>query len=67
MTQATLKQLSQQLAAKQVSSVELASQYLDRIEALNPQLNAIVTVDREKTLAEARAADARLAPATPMP
>ncbi|MGD1825304.1 Asp-tRNA(Asn)/Glu-tRNA(Gln) amidotransferase subunit GatA [Chromobacterium violaceum] len=61
MTQATLKQLSQQLAAKQVSSVELASQYLDRIEALNPQLNAIVTVDREKTLAEARAADARLA------
>ncbi|MBP4051569.1 Asp-tRNA(Asn)/Glu-tRNA(Gln) amidotransferase subunit GatA [Chromobacterium violaceum] len=61
MTQATLKQLSQQLTAKQVSSVELASQYLDRIEALNPQLNAIVTVDREKTLAEARAADARLA------
>ncbi|MCD4501932.1 Asp-tRNA(Asn)/Glu-tRNA(Gln) amidotransferase subunit GatA [Chromobacterium vaccinii] len=61
MTQATLKQLSQQLAAKQVSSVELAGQYLDRIEALNPQLNAIVTTDREKTLAEARAADARIA------
>ncbi len=61
MTQATLKQLSQQLAAKQVSSVELASQYLDRIEALNPQLNAVISVDREKTLSEARAADARLA------
>ncbi|AXE30120.1 Asp-tRNA(Asn)/Glu-tRNA(Gln) amidotransferase GatCAB subunit A [Chromobacterium phragmitis] len=61
MTQATLKQLSQQLAAKQVSSVELAGQYLDRIEALNPRLNAIVTVDREKTLAEAKAADVRLA------
>ncbi|MCD4504559.1 Asp-tRNA(Asn)/Glu-tRNA(Gln) amidotransferase subunit GatA [Chromobacterium piscinae] len=61
MTQATLKQLSQQLAAKQVSSVELAGQYLDRIEALNPQLNAIVTTDREKTLTEARAADARIA------
>ncbi|UTH75576.1 Asp-tRNA(Asn)/Glu-tRNA(Gln) amidotransferase subunit GatA [Chromobacterium sp. IIBBL 290-4] len=61
MTQATLKQLSQQLAAKQVSSVELASQYLDRIEALNPQLNAIVTTDRAKTLAEAQAADARIA------
>ncbi|MEO2216922.1 Asp-tRNA(Asn)/Glu-tRNA(Gln) amidotransferase subunit GatA [Chromobacterium vaccinii] len=61
MTQATLKQLSQQLAAKQVSSVELAGQYLDRIEALNPQLNAIVTTDREKTLAEARAGDARIA------
>ncbi|AXE35519.1 Asp-tRNA(Asn)/Glu-tRNA(Gln) amidotransferase subunit GatA [Chromobacterium phragmitis] len=61
MTQATLKQLSQQLATKQVSSVELAGQYLDRIEALNPRLNAIVTVDREKTLAEAKAADVRLA------
>ncbi|WP_047243079.1 Asp-tRNA(Asn)/Glu-tRNA(Gln) amidotransferase subunit GatA [Chromobacterium subtsugae] len=61
MTQATLKQLSQQLAAKEVSSVELAGQYLDRIEALNPALNAVITVDRDKTLAEARAADARIA------
>nr|WP_199064882.1 Asp-tRNA(Asn)/Glu-tRNA(Gln) amidotransferase subunit GatA [Chromobacterium sp. ASV5] len=61
MTEATLKQLSQQLAAKQVSSVELATQYLDRIEALNPALNAFITVDREKTLAAAAAADARLA------
>ena len=61
MTQSTLKQLSQQLAAKEVSSVELATQYLARIEALNPALNALVTVDRAKTLAEAAAADARIA------
>lgn len=61
MTQSTLKQLSRQLAAKEVSSLELATQYLDRIEALNPALNALVTVDRAKTLAEAAAADARIA------
>lgn len=61
MTQSTLKQLSRQLAAKEVSSVELATQYLDRIEALNPALNALVTVDRAKTLAEAATADARIA------
>lgn len=61
MTQSTLKQLSQQLAAKEVSSVELATQYLARIEALNPALNALVTVDRAKTLAEAAAADERIA------
>ncbi|MCL6264127.1 Asp-tRNA(Asn)/Glu-tRNA(Gln) amidotransferase subunit GatA [Craterilacuibacter sp. RT1T] len=61
MIQATLKQLSQQLADKKVSAVELAAAYLDRIEALNPALNAFITVDREKTLAAAQAADARRA------
>lgn len=55
---ATLKQLSEALAAKKVSAVELASSYLDRIEALNPSLNAFITVDRAKTLREAEAADA---------
>lgn len=55
---ATLKQLSEALAAKKVSAVELAGSYLDRIEALNPSLNAFITVDRAKTLREAEAADA---------
>lgn len=58
---ATLTELSQALAAKKVSSVELATHYLDRIERLNPSLNALITVDRAKTLAEAQAADTRLA------
>ena len=61
MINATLKQLSQQLATGQVSAVELATAYLDRIDALNPALNAFITVDREKTLIEAAAADARRA------
>ncbi|MEW5771562.1 MAG: Asp-tRNA(Asn)/Glu-tRNA(Gln) amidotransferase subunit GatA [Pseudomonadota bacterium] len=54
----TLRQLADQLAAGQASSVELCQDYLGRIERLNPSLNAFVTVDREKTLAEAAAADA---------
>lgn len=58
---ATLTELSQALAAKKVSSVELATHYLDRIERLNPSLNALITVDRAKTLADAQAADTRLA------
>ncbi|MFN4326897.1 MAG: Asp-tRNA(Asn)/Glu-tRNA(Gln) amidotransferase subunit GatA [Azonexus sp.] len=57
----SLKDLSQALAARQISSVELSTLFLDRIERLNPEINAFVTVDREKTLAMARAADARIA------
>ena len=64
MIDASLRQLSQALAAKQVSSVELTRLFLDRIERLNPALNAFVTVDAEKSLNSARAADARIAGGT---
>jgi aspartyl-tRNA(Asn)/glutamyl-tRNA(Gln) amidotransferase subunit A len=60
----SLKQLSQALAAKQISSVELSTLFLDRIERLNPTLNAFVTVDRKKSLKMALAADARIAAGT---
>ena len=43
MINASLKQLSAQLAAKKISSVELTQLYLDRIAALNPDLNAYIT------------------------
>ena len=58
MTETSLSALAAQLAARQVSSRELAQQYLDRIAALNPAINAFITVDAEKTLVEAAAADA---------
>ena len=61
MIEATLKELSVQLANKDVSAVELATAYLARIDAHNPALNALVTLDRERTLAAAAAADARRA------
>jgi aspartyl-tRNA(Asn)/glutamyl-tRNA(Gln) amidotransferase subunit A len=61
MINATLKELDAALAGKKISSVELATLFLDRIGQLNPQLNAFITVDREKSLAMARAADARIA------
>ena len=63
----SLSALAAQLAAKQVSSRELAQQYLDRIAALNPAINAFITVDPEKTLAEAAAADALIAGGTAGP
>jgi len=64
MINSSLKQLSSQLAAKKISSVELTQLYLDRINSLNPDLNAYVTLDAEVTLAQAKAADARLAAGT---
>ena len=67
MIDASLRQLSQALAAKQVSSVELTRLFLDRIARLNPALNAFVTVDAEKSLNSARAADARIAAGTAGP
>ncbi len=64
MINASLKQLAQALAGKQISSVELTQLFLDRINRLNPTLNAFVTVDAKKSLDSARAADARIAAGT---
>ncbi len=61
MTDQTLKQLSTLLAEGKASSVELTRGYLDRIQALNPTLNAFITVEPDRSLAEAAAADARRA------
>jgi aspartyl-tRNA(Asn)/glutamyl-tRNA(Gln) amidotransferase subunit A len=61
MINASIKQLSAALATKKISSVELTQLYLDRIAQLNPQLNAYITVNPDMSLAQAKAADARLA------
>jgi len=60
MTASTIKALSAQLAAKEVSAVELARHYLSRIDA-GAHLNAFTHIDAEATLAQAQAADARIA------
>jgi len=57
----SINELRKSLDAREVSSVELASFFLDRIERLNPLLNAFITVDRDAALAGAREADARIA------
>ena len=60
MINASLKELSAALAQKKISSVELTELFLARIEKYNPTLNAFITVEREKALAAARAADEKL-------
>jgi aspartyl-tRNA(Asn)/glutamyl-tRNA(Gln) amidotransferase subunit A len=61
MIERSLSSLSSALAAGEISSVELTQLYLERIARLNPTINAYVTVDAEKSLAQARAADAQRA------
>ncbi|MBA2690651.1 MAG: Asp-tRNA(Asn)/Glu-tRNA(Gln) amidotransferase GatCAB subunit A, partial [Burkholderiales bacterium] len=61
MLNATVKELSLLLAAKKISSVELSRFFLARVKRLNPVLNAFITIDEEKSLRQARAADALLA------
>jgi aspartyl-tRNA(Asn)/glutamyl-tRNA(Gln) amidotransferase subunit A len=56
-----LRELAAGLRAGKFSAVELARHFLARIEAHDRKLNSFVTVCAESALAEAAAADARLA------
>src|SRR6187397_650557 len=57
----TARELAAALAAKDVSSLELANAAIARIEALDGKLNAVVVRDFERARAAAREADAALA------
>jgi aspartyl-tRNA(Asn)/glutamyl-tRNA(Gln) amidotransferase subunit A len=57
----TVEELGRALRAKQVSSVELARFYLDRLAKHGEQLGAVVTLTRDRAMAEAAAADRELA------
>jgi aspartyl-tRNA(Asn)/glutamyl-tRNA(Gln) amidotransferase subunit A len=59
MYEKSVAELGRALAAKQVSAVELAQLYLQRIER-HRDLNAFLDLRPEVTLAQARAADARI-------
>jgi Asp-tRNA(Asn)/Glu-tRNA(Gln) amidotransferase A subunit family amidase len=57
----TVAQLAADVAAKQVSSRELVQAALERIESLNPAVNAFVVVDGDAALRAAAAIDERIA------
>ena len=61
MIELSLSELSAALRDKTLSSVELTEFFLQRIDALNPRLNAFITVDHDGALAAARSADAAIA------
>jgi aspartyl-tRNA(Asn)/glutamyl-tRNA(Gln) amidotransferase subunit A len=67
MIHASLTELRAALDTRSLSAVELATLFLDRIEQLDGQLNAFITVDRERALRDAAAADAAIAAGTAGP
>jgi aspartyl-tRNA(Asn)/glutamyl-tRNA(Gln) amidotransferase subunit A len=61
LTDLTIARARDGLRAKEFSAVELTMAHLHAIEALNPRLNAFITVSHAQAVDRARAADAALA------
>ncbi len=53
--------LTAMLKAREVSSIEMVDAFIERIESVNHNLNAVVTLVEERAIEEAGASDARLA------
>ena len=58
---ASVRELGEMVRGRQVSAVELAETFLDRLEKIGPRYNAVVTVTRDRALEQARRADAETA------
>jgi aspartyl-tRNA(Asn)/glutamyl-tRNA(Gln) amidotransferase subunit A len=56
-----LRELGALVRTRQVSPVALAERFLERLETFGPRYNAVVTLTRERALAEARRAEAEIA------
>ncbi len=57
----SITELSKALAAREISSVELTQAYLKRINEVDESLNSFITVCEDQALAQAKAADTKLA------
>lgn len=63
----TITNIKADLQDKKYSAVELTSEYLKRIKALEPKLNAFVSVTEEKALQDAKRADKLLSSGQDLP
>jgi Asp-tRNA(Asn)/Glu-tRNA(Gln) amidotransferase A subunit family amidase len=56
----SLTEMAEMVGTGKISPVELIDAHLDRIERLNPKLNAFVTVDFERARSQANVSEARI-------
>jgi len=61
LTTLTIAEAARRIASRELSPVALTRAYLERIERLNPRVNAYITVTAEPALAQARALETELA------
>ncbi|HEX2313300.1 MAG TPA: Asp-tRNA(Asn)/Glu-tRNA(Gln) amidotransferase subunit GatA [Thermomonospora sp.] len=66
LTRRTAAELAELIASGQASAVEVAQAHLDRIAAVDGEVNAFLHVDAEATLAQARRVDERRAAGEPL-
>ncbi len=57
----SVRKLGELVRSRQVSPVEMAETFLERLETLGPDYNAVVTVTRDRALQQARRAEQEIA------
>ncbi len=57
---ATVKELSELLAARKITSLALTQMYLDRLKHYDSKLHFVITLTEERALEQAKAADAEI-------
>lgn len=61
----SIRELSNLVQTQKVSPVELTETFLDRLERLGPDYNAVVTITRERALRQAQQAEQKVASGQP--
>ena len=61
-----IRTLQQQLIQKERTAVEIAQEYLARLQALEPKLHSFLAVTADKALAQAKQVDAAISAGTPL-
>jgi aspartyl-tRNA(Asn)/glutamyl-tRNA(Gln) amidotransferase subunit A len=61
LTRLTIAEAAERLRTKDISPVEITDAYLDRIERLNPAVNAYVTITAERSREDAKRAEDEIA------
>ena len=57
----SVRELGEQVRARQISPVELAEFFVGRLESLGPAYNAVVTLTRDRAMEQARRAEGEIA------
>jgi aspartyl-tRNA(Asn)/glutamyl-tRNA(Gln) amidotransferase subunit A len=65
LTRLSIGEASRRIAARELSPVELTRAYLERIESVEPRVNAYITVTADQALEQARTLEAELARGRP--